>query len=76
MTILLDDDILAVWFLQICETSNWIAGLSKHPQGFLFTSRMRYYAPGSPTDSNNPTECFEKVTQESEDAAIEQARDL
>lgn len=45
MTIEINDDIVAIWYMQITEKSDWLAGLSKtdEPDVFKFTYRFRYY---------------------------------
>jgi hypothetical protein len=74
MSVLLNDDILAVWFLDVSETSNWLAALSKHPLGTRLSGRMRYYERNSPPDSEDQKEWFEEISRDCPEEAIERVR--
>src|ERR1700730_9078855 len=74
MSILLNEDILAVWFVDVSETSNWCAGLSKHPSGTRLLERMRYYERNSPPDSPDRRDWYEEISRDSPEEAIERVR--
>ncbi|MFL6600760.1 MAG: hypothetical protein ACJ8R9_05460 [Steroidobacteraceae bacterium] len=74
MSILLNEDILAVWFVDVSETSNWCAALSKHPLGTRLMGRMRYYERNSPPDSEDQKDWFEEILRDSPEEAIEKVR--
>jgi hypothetical protein len=74
MTILLNEDLLAVWFMDVSDRSNWLAGLSKHHRGTRLLWRMRYYEPGTPPDSPDKKNWYESIYAEPAGEVIQRVR--
>lgn len=74
MSIGLNEEILAIWVLDVSEASNLLVGLSRHPMGTRLQWRMRYYEPGTPPDSPDEMHWYEEISSDSPEEVIEKVR--
>lgn len=72
MAILFNDDLVAFWFMDVSPTSNWLAAISKAPEG-QFKVQWRACAitqPGSDPFSKDERNWYEGVVSGSEPDVI------
>ena len=50
MSIKLDETIVAVWFVNLDETTDWMAGVNRTDEGWELQYRFRYYNSEDPWD--------------------------
>lgn len=66
---------IGVWFMDVSDTSNWLAAVSRTEDGKLLLQwRMRYYEKGSPPDSNDEKRWYQGTSKKTEAEAIENMR--
>lgn len=54
MSISFTDDTLAIWYCLLSpEVADYMGGLSRRPDGYTYTWRMRYYNSLDPWDEND-----------------------
>lgn len=73
----INEQLLAIWFMPVTTTSDWLAALARTDDGRLrFTSRMRYYNPEStdPHDGKDKKSEYSGVIDGPEDVVLEQVR--
>ena len=78
MSIVIDENIIGIWYALTGEADDFMLAISKCPEGLEMVYRIRYYAsPDDPWDENDRKSWYRMVTpQKDEEKAVEVAREM
>jgi len=77
MSIVLDDNIVGIWYVLTGEKEDFMLAISKCPEGLELVYRHRYYHSDDPWDEKDHKSWYRMVTSKTDvQRAIETAREM
>jgi hypothetical protein len=66
-TVVVDDDLLACWYIQLTTEQDFFGGVSREPDGsFKVSYRFRYYRDDKVHDSSDEKSCTEMTSTDAD----------